>query len=105
MMRLIVLFFLMYGFTLPPDEGTAVRAGNHSFTIQWISFNNAKAGTVMIKPTWLHRNFRTIVSSRSGWKVVANLSHNQEIIKKLTFLINCFIIIPPLNECIRYVNP
>lgn len=27
-----------------------VRAGRHAFTIQWISFNNAKPGTVVIKP-------------------------------------------------------
>lgn len=32
------------------SQPKAVRTGAHSFTIQWISFNNVKPGTVIIKP-------------------------------------------------------
>ncbi|OKS87459.1 hypothetical protein RG47T_2920 [Mucilaginibacter polytrichastri] len=47
-----VALILMIGFTAAPafSQKNPIRMGSHSFSIQWISFNKANAGAVMIKP-------------------------------------------------------
>jgi len=48
-MRVIFAFFILI-FAVPAfSQVKPIRTGQHSFTIQWITFNNKNPGTVMVK--------------------------------------------------------
>jgi hypothetical protein len=49
MKYLLIVASLFYAFNQTQVTVKPVRAGSHSFTIQWISFNNSFPGKVLIK--------------------------------------------------------
>ena len=91
----VFLLFSLKAFSQP----ALVRAGVHSFTIQWISFNKMKPGTVTIKPVkngtysiegeQRNPNQNEYVTIKGTVEPVGrNLNFNGKIVSRITFINN-----------------